>query len=276
MSNISNLRRELEAKERELIVQTANANALKIVLNSTFGKMNDAYSPLRSIPNAMRVTINGQLQILMLVEALTLMGARVLSANTDGVTLMWHRDRMADLQKAKKAWEVQTGHALEEVEYAHYLRRDVNNYLAQYANGKVKTKGIFELIPLAGGKSDNRIAKIAAAKWLIDGTPVRETVEASLDVKDFIFYARVKNGGDIYHGRKPVGRTFRWLITTDGKDVERCNPDGTFDHLPNGYSAVDARELPVKLPANLDRSYYIGAAVDILNAITKRKKSRGG
>ena len=65
--------------------------ALKIVINSTFGKLNDEHSPLRSIPDAMRVTINGQLMLLMLAESLELAGFEILSANTDGVTILAKR-----------------------------------------------------------------------------------------------------------------------------------------------------------------------------------------
>jgi len=178
-------------------------SALKIILNSSFGLFNNVYAPIRSIPSALRVTLNGQLQLLMLVEALETMGARILSANTDGVTIVWHRDRLDQLDVVKNYWQTQTGHTLEQVEYNRYCRRDVNNYCALKVNGDIKTKGAFEQKPL-GGKTDERIVKAAAADYLLKDIPIRQTVEASNDIRDFIYYQRTKAGKGISVGTPTI------------------------------------------------------------------------
>lgn len=244
----------------------ATSEALKIVLNSTFGKFNDIYSPLRSVPSALRVTLNGQLMILMLVEALEQMGARILSGNTDGVTLMWHRDRMDELHQVKAKWEKKTGHQLEEVEYTSYIRRDINNYCALTTAGKVKTKGAFEQAPI-GGKTDERIVKEAAMQFLFKGTPLATTVNASTNIKDFIYYTRAKAGLGLSLAGKDYGRTLRWYVGRSGQTVCRICEDGGLDSIPNGKNAVPILALPASIPSDLNRDYYIHEARRLVESI---------
>jgi hypothetical protein len=246
------------------------ADVYKLVLNSKFGLLNEAHSPIRSIPSALKVTINGQLQLLMLIERFEQIGARILSANTDGVTLMWHRDRLPLLDQQMREWEADTGHELERVEYTTYARRDVNSYVAVTTDGKVKTKGGFEQRPL-GGKRDERIVKHAAQEWLLKRTPIRQTIAASTDIRDFIYYQQVKNGGEVYHGTTRLGKIARWYASTDGLEIRRKNPDGTYACLPDGHRATLANELPASWPSNVDISHYMRAAVALCESITKVK-----
>jgi len=249
------------------------AEALKIVLNSTFGKFNDKYSPIRSIPSALRVTLNGQLQLMMLMERLWLNDFRILSANTDGCTFMMLRSDVNKLNEVISTWQNDTGHELELTEYKAYVRRDVNNYLALKTDGKVKTKGAFEEHPL-GGKTDERIVKEAASNWLLHGVPIRQTVEECSDITAFIYYTRIGNGGTAYSDGVEVGRTVRWYVSTSGVTLQRKNPDGSFDTLPNGRNAVLTMTLPDAVPADLDRDYYITEAVKLVNSITARSEPK--
>ncbi len=255
--------------------RTTDANALKIVANSTFGKFNDIYSPLRTCVNAMRVTVNGQLEILMLAEMLEVAGVRLLSANTDGITCMWHRDRLHIINDIAKEWEKITGHQLEQAEYQTYCRRDVNNYIAQKIDGKIKYKGAFNPAP-DNGKTDERIIKKAAEEWLLHSKPIRETVEASTDIRDFVFYQRVKNGGDLYHGDNKIGRIARWYRTSDesAATVQRKDKDGSYTKLPNGERACLILDLPTSLPSDIDYQYYIDEATRLVESITKRTKRK--
>lgn len=254
----------LAAKEKG---DKAVSEALKIVLNSTFGKFNDVYSSLRSVPCALRVTLNGQLMILMLAEALEQMGARILSGNTDGITLMWHRDRMDDLHQVKQKWERQTGHKLEEVEYTHYIRRDINNYCALKLDGKVKTKGAFEQKPI-GGKTDERIVKQAAQDYLLKGIPLATTVNGSTDIRDFVYYTRTKAGVGLQHDGIKHGRTLRWYVGHSDQTVYRIGEDGGLDSIPNGKNAVLMMSLPSSIPPDLNRDYYTHEARRLVESIT--------
>lgn len=262
-------------KEAETKHKRVNA-ALKIVINSTFGKLNDAYSPLRSIPDALRVTINGQLMLLMMVERLEVAGAEVLSVNTDGVTIRWDRKTLEkQLQPMMDAWGKQTGHKLERADFKRYCRRDVNAYLALKADDSVKRKGAFTPYPDTG-KWDGIAVKLAAEAWLLRGIDPEKTI-AKAKAVDFLYYQRVKNGGSIYHGETLVGKIARWYVATSGEVMRRENPDKSRDKIPNGANAVlamDVREWKdFGPPKDLDRAHYVKAAWKLINST--KEKSHG-
>lgn len=250
--------------------------ALKIVINSTFGKLNDAYSPLRSIPSALRVTINGQLMLLMLIEKLEVAGAEILSSNTDGVTIRWNRKQLEkQLPAVIASWEKQTKHKLERADFKRYCRRDVNAYLALKENGEVKRKGAFTPYPDTG-KWDGIIVKQAAEAYLLRGIDPKKTVATGKPV-DFLYYQRVKNGGSIYWGEELVGKIARWYVAKNGETIRRENPDGSRDKIPNGENAqlaMDVRDwADFGAPSDLNHEHYVRAAWKLINST--KEKSRG-
>ena len=221
--------------------------ALKIVINSTFGKLDDKYSPLRSQIDALKVTINGQLFILMLIESLEAEGAEILSANTDGVTIRWGRTECeTDLPRIVNDWETRTGFELESVRYAKVCRRDVNSYLALTVEGKVKRKGEFAL---DSGKCDGLASKKAAEAFLLHGTPIEESIDRNPCLNDFLYYQRVKNGGVLAIGDTIIGKTARWYVSDDqSRDpLRRINPirNGkvTGANIPCGERAALAMDI---------------------------------
>jgi hypothetical protein len=271
--NESEIRAKISALEKELVDETSKMDGLKVPLNGTFGLTNNKYSPLRSIPTALRVTINGQLMALMLVEMLEDAGVRVISANTDGVTILWHKAEMDVISGIMRQWGEKTGHTLELEEYAKYCRRDVNSYTAVKTSGDIKRKGAFNPEP-DNGKTDERIVKRAAEKYLLEGTPIHETIQATADVRDFVYYQRVKNGGELFHGEAAYGRTLRWYVGKEGLQVARKNPDGSFENIPNGANAVLALELPTTMPVDVNHEYYMREAKKLVESITKRPKAK--
>lgn len=251
--------------------------ALKIVINSTFGKLNDAYSPLRSIPDALRVTINGQLMLLMLIEQLELAGAEILSANTDGVTIRWNRTELDKrLLSVMKGWEKKTGHELERADFKKYCRRDVNAYLALKQDDSVKRKGAFTPYPDTG-KWDGIAVKLAAEAYLLRGIDPAKTIATIKNPLDFLYYQRVKNGGSIYHGEQLVGKIARWYVAKNGETIKRENPDESRDKIPNGENAqlaMDVRDWKdFGAPSDLDREHYVRASWKLINST--KEKTRG-
>ena len=99
------------------------------------------------------VTLTGQLALLMLVERLwNVPQCRIINANTDGVTVLVHRDTVARLHCAASEWGRETEFNLEFGEYSAFYSRDVNNYVAVKHNGDLKRKGVFAPSGLGKGK----------------------------------------------------------------------------------------------------------------------------
>lgn len=246
--------------------------ALKIVINSTFGKLNDEYAPIRSIINALRVTVNGQLFLLMLIERLALKGFKILSANTDGVTISMFRTEKSEevLKSVMAAWSKKTRHELEMNEFKIYARRDVNNYIAEQLDGKVKKKGAFQNKPPTG-KWDGMIIKMAAEAYFLKGIQPKDFIAKAKNPADFLFYQRVQNGGHIAHGDKIIGRIARWYVAKEGKQIYRVK-DGAKAKIPDGSNAqlmLDISSFDYEFPADIDLEYYIKETMKLIKSTEK-------
>jgi hypothetical protein len=66
-------------------IDKAQADSLKLQLNTVYGKANSKYSKLYDPIIARAITLNGQLLLIMLAEQLEDMGCTLLDMNTDGV-----------------------------------------------------------------------------------------------------------------------------------------------------------------------------------------------
>lgn len=107
------------------------ANALKIVLNSIYGKFNSIYFYAHDPKTAYSVTINGQLILLKLIEMFELAGMQVVSANTDGVTVFVKKRDYSTFKAIKSDWEKMFKLELEENYYSILCMDSVNDYFAK-------------------------------------------------------------------------------------------------------------------------------------------------
>lgn len=106
---------------------------LKLALNGVYGDSNNPFSPFFDPQYTMTITINGQLMLCMLAERyLKIPSLRILTVNTDGVTLRVRRDEEKYVEEANKQWMEITNLNLERTRFARYFLRDCNNYLAEY------------------------------------------------------------------------------------------------------------------------------------------------
>lgn len=126
----------------------------KIVLNSAYGLSKEINSYLYDPKYTYAITINGQLSLLMLVEALSMSIPDILflQMNTDGITYKYNKKYTDKVRKICQWWENTTKINLEYAYYQKMVIMDVNNYLAikegfdgtQPLKDYVKKKGLFE------------------------------------------------------------------------------------------------------------------------------------
>lgn len=119
-------------EERKKIPKSNPMNYVyKIILNSTFGLSNDVNSFFYDPELTMRITINGQLTLMMLYEMLMegIPNAIPLMQNTDGVEIKIPREYRDDYLGICKKWEEITNLQLEHDEYQKLVLGDVNNYI---------------------------------------------------------------------------------------------------------------------------------------------------
>lgn len=104
----------------------------KIILNSTYGLSNDANSFLYDPEFTMRITINGQLSLMMLHEMICeeIPDVMPLMQNTDGLETMIPRKYYDKYMEICERWEKLTQLKLEHGTYQKLVLGDVNNYIA--------------------------------------------------------------------------------------------------------------------------------------------------
>ena len=119
-------------EERKKIPKSNPMNYVyKIILNSTFGLSNDINSFFYDPELCLRITINGQLTLMMLYEQIMerIPGAVALLQNTDGVETIIPREHIDLYMEICKEWEDKTNLNLEHDEYQKLVLADVNNYI---------------------------------------------------------------------------------------------------------------------------------------------------
>lgn len=119
-------------EERKKIPKSNPMNYVyKIILNSTFGLSNDENSFFYDPELCMKITVNGQLTLMMLYEQIMerIPGAISLLHNTDGVETIIPRKYYDEYMLICKEWEEITNLSLEHDQYQKLVLGDVNNYI---------------------------------------------------------------------------------------------------------------------------------------------------
>ena len=237
-------------------------SALKITINGSFGKFGSKWSKLYSPDLLIQTTITGQLALLMLIEALESEGIPVVSANTDGVVIKCPKARVPMMEFVAWEWEHATGFTTEATYYRALYSRDVNNYIAIKPDGGFKLKGAYAPAGLQKNPT-NEICTGAVVKYLLDGTPVADTIRACQDIRKFVTIRQVKGGAvkdDTY-----LGKAVRWYYAQGAA--------GTINYKINGYTVARSEgarplmEIPESFPTDIDYAWYIAEAESILKAI---------
>lgn len=163
------------------------AEGLKIVVNSIFGKLGYEYFWLYDLLAMYRVTINGQLMLLMLIDSLEEAGIEVFYANTDGVTARVHMDQRETYKEICNEWQRRTKFDLEFSSFKKCIIRDVNNYLIIKSDGSVKMKGVLDIDRWKDLRKgfDKPVIPWAIHEFFVRGTPVEETIHNHEDLLDF-------------------------------------------------------------------------------------------
>lgn len=223
------------AKYREIVEKrlhakhnndSATADALKLVINSTYGLMRNEYSKLYNPIGATSVNIFSQLSLFDLCSRLYDSGYKIVNVNTDGVGFCGTGSR--PFTEIQKEWEEDYNLTLELSEYTKWVQKDVNNYIARDKRGYIKVKGgdvkkfndpneyrgnLFELNAGVTWTSTNSIPIIdrAVVDYVLEGTPPEITIDNN------------KSHPLLFQFVLQAGRTFEGTFDMDGKQYQKVN-----------------------------------------------------
>ncbi len=272
----------------------ATANALKLVVNTTYGAMLNQYNDLFDPLMGRSVCITGQLFLLEMAQNLyqNVEDLVIVQLNTDGVMIEFYEDQYEEVLAIVNEWQSRTGFELEEDSVALIAQKDVNNYVEVQPNGSVKTKGgylVRGIAPAGAFNVNNNACIVATAlkEYFVNGTPVEETINGCNDIFQFQIIAKAgAKYREAYHlvdgEQVPVQKVNRVYATKDeryGKLFKvKAENDATakIEMLPEHCIIDNDNQLSID---DVDRTFYIEMAKKRINdfmGIKPEKKPRGG
>lgn len=264
--------------------------ALKLAVNSVYGKSSDMQNWIYDRQLTMFTTITGELSLMMLIEAYELNGIHVISANTDGVTIRIKKDKLDDMRKINTWWMNLTQYELERTDYQKIIFSTVNDYIAIKTDGEIKKKGDFLTDFELHKNKSGRVIPIALEAYYVHDIPIATTIMAHNNIFDFCL--RQKSSKDFHYegwnrasGKKTVyNKLIRYYVSNTGEKLLKVkNAECTTNAAD--VSQVEAGEWVMNvcnhLPKNTDVAtaginydYYIEKAERIVHKILYKGKKR--
>lgn len=252
---------------------------LKIAINGTYGQsgagkyedgkykvLSDIYDPVRM----REVCINGQLMLLQLIEDLN--RYELIQSNTDGLIYKLHKDEFKNFDKIVKDWEKRTRMSME-YDYINLLvQRDVNNYVAVFANGEVERKGG------AVKKSkildyDLPIVSDAVVEYFVNGANPSDTINEENRLMPFMktYKLQGKYTHAIHNEVVLTDKVYRVFASRSRRDgiVYKVKGEGKpekFASCPDHAKIVNTNIQDRKCPTWLDKNWYIEEAWKRINS----------
>lgn len=228
---------DIKAQRAQHPKGSAPNKMLKLALNGVYGDTGNVYSPFLDMKYLLSITINGQLLLCMLAEhVMRIPGLQMIQINTDGLTVKVRRDQLDQLKAITDWWQSYTLLELEEVEYSRMFIRDVNNYIGEYMDGKLKRKGAYEHVPPGernpSGWHQNLSAMVvpkAAEAFLVHGTPLEQFIYHHADIMDFMLRTKVPRASTLEIDGVRHQNITRYLVTHKGGSMVKISPP------PDGY-----------------------------------------
>lgn len=252
------------------------AQALKIVINSIYGKMGQEKSDICDRLAVLKVTINGQLFILMLCEELELNNIEVISANTDGIVVKLYKRDKAKFDEIATNWQINTQLSADSDEYKSYINRDINNYFAEDLKGKIEYKGDYNpniyKEDLSKGYSMPIVTK-AVINYFTKDIPVLKTL---YNEKDILSFCTTQNIGRKFHIEYYIGsskitmqRQIRYYASKSGGNLFKVDEKDHKNNLCDGYRVKVLNSLddtPIE-NRDIDYQYYYVQALKLIDPI---------
>ena len=211
---------------------TAQNAVLKLASNGVYGNSNNPYSPFYDPQYTFSVTVNGQLQLLQLVELISLIpGLELIQTNTDGITVYIERKYENLFKFWCDEWEKMTGLVLEEVRYSRMWIRDVNNYFAETEDGKLKSKGAYWYPKVEKDYEgwwskdySNLASKIAVEKVMTHSWPCEIAIKLVTNPFDFMLRYKAVGASVLYIGDVKQLKTVRYYVSKTGGAMKKISP----------------------------------------------------
>jgi DNA polymerase elongation subunit (family B) len=260
--------------------------ALKLAVNSVYGKSSDMQSWIYDRQLTMFTTITGELSLMMLIEQYELNGIQVISANTDGVTIKIKKELIPLMHKLNEWWCNLTQYELERTDYSKIIFSTVNDYLAIMTNGEIKKKGDFLTDFELHKNKSARVVPIALEQWFVHNIPVEHTIRNHKNLYDFCIRQKATRSFHYEGTNRSTGevtmynKLIRYYVSNTGEKIFKVkNPEcqtraAAISQVEAGEWVCEVRNfLPKNSPIdNINYDYYIEKANRMVNKIATEGK----
>lgn len=249
--------------------------ALKLILNTTYGATKNKYNALYDEYQASSLCYLGQLLLAALANKLyTQIGLTVIQTNTDGILVKIKRNKLDEMKTIVHEWEQLTGFEMEYDEVPMFFQRDVNNYIELTDNPKkpYKLKGKWTNqadIPKSAMPNLNAIiTHEALIAFYTQGVSIEDTIYNCDDIKKFCLTAKTGytyNKTYYYYNNEPhlANKVNRVVATTDTKcgtikKYKVCD-DGKprYDKIADVPERCRILNDELEMIDDLDREWYV-------------------
>lgn len=189
-------RETLGETSQEYIILTKKQEALKLILNTTYGAMKNEFNALYDPQQASSVCYLGQLLLAALANKLyKTLNLKIIQTNTDGILVYVENYKIDELKKLVKEWEDITGFTMEDDHISKFFQRDVNNYIEVDMKNRLKVKGKwtnqYDYNPYSKKQKLSNlnapITHLAILKYYTENVPIEETINNETDIYNFCF-----------------------------------------------------------------------------------------
>jgi hypothetical protein len=206
----------------------------------------------------------------------------------DGQTLYVPRVDLDKIRAVNEQLTKETGLTIEETVYSKMCVRDVNNYLAVYADNSpehehIKLKGDYEIYKEYHKDPSTQVVPLAVKNYLIYGIPIKETIMNDKNIFDFCLRLKVNSSSRAMYKvlenneivDKCLDRTTRYYISTNGGTLYKDFGDGRITGVNVGYGATLFNKY-IEKPFEeykINYNFYISEAQKLIDGIIDRQLS---
>lgn len=261
---------------------------LKLALNGLTGNLQSIYSWVYDPMMVFRIRINGQLMLLMLIEAVVDHNFTLIQSNTDGIFVKVDKDRYDEYINVCLEWEAKTQLILEHDHFERFYQYAINDYVGVkegWSNTHdpklIKKKGLFIDSSVLGKGLAPLIIPEALNKYFVEGIKPEETVYNCKDIKKFCTFQKVDKQFGVFYGDKKVTHINRYYMSLYGKPIykQRIGDDGK----PYGIQIALCADSPVTIYNKFDDipiekrginyRYYLTEIYKIIEKMDKKQLS---
>ena len=275
--------------EEERLKYKLKANMLKIAVNSIFGKLNFPHFWWCDFEAMLKVTINGQLALLMMIEDFYVHGMKTVYANTDGITVLIPKELDLEANEVCKRWTEKLGITLGITEFDRMYHQDCNNYIVVTKDGEVKAKGRYDYLSYTEkygtfnvvGSFRYPIVPYAVQQYFIKGVPIEDTIYSHDDILDFCICGKIGRQFTpilrdvVTRKEEVVQQTQRYYIAKTSLKLYKRKRE-TYDPISKDFYLIDElgeEEYENGEKRGSDFDVCCGYGIQLANDVTQRLSS---